>query len=144
MLFEADGWQQICVTLSELFRPVSKGEDRDMNATDFQEQAARTQITDPGFQVPRHELMVVWNALGLAAKAGDVADLVKRGVFHRNQINPGKLEKELGDMLWYAAAICTTLGLDLGEIMQANIERLKMGDSNQYVVEEHQLVTSDV
>jgi len=110
-----------------------------MNAADFQEQAARTQITDPGFEIPGHELMLVWNALGLAGKAGDIAELVKKGVFHRNSIDPVKLEKELGDMLWYTAAICTSLGLDLGEIMQANIERLKAGDPNRYTVEEGQL-----
>lgn len=109
-----------------------------MNAADFQEQAARTQIMDPGFHIPGHEMMAVWNALGLAGKAGDVAELVKKGVFHRHQVDPAKLEKELGDMLWYAAAICTTLGLDLGEIMRANLDRLKAGDSNQYSVEDSQ------
>ena len=109
-----------------------------MNAADFQEQAARTQITDPGFEIPRQEIMVVWNALGLAGKAGDVAELVKKGVFHRHRVDPAKLEKELGDMLWYAAAICTSLGLDLGEIMQANIERLKAADPQRYSMEENQ------
>jgi NTP pyrophosphatase (non-canonical NTP hydrolase) len=129
---------EIYVTLSELFRPVSKGDYRDMNAADFQEQAARTQIMDPGFQIPGHEIMVVWNALGLAGKAGDVAELVKKGVFHRHHVDPVQLEKELGDMLWYAAAICTALGLDLGEIMQANIERLNAGDPNRFSLEESQ------
>ena len=109
-----------------------------MNAADFQEQAARTQITDPGFEIPGHEIMVVWNALGLAGKAGDIAELVKKGVFHRQPVDSAKLEKELGDMLWYAAAICTTLGLDLGEIMQANIERLKAGDPQRYSFDENQ------
>jgi NTP pyrophosphatase (non-canonical NTP hydrolase) len=81
-------------------------------------------------------MMLVWNALGLAGKAGDVAELVKKGVFHRQQVDPARLEKELGDMLWYAAAICTSLGLDLGEIMKANIDRLKVSDSRGYFLEE--------
>lgn len=111
-----------------------------MNAADYQEQAARTQIMHPGFDVPGHEIMVVWNALGLAGKAGDVAELVKKGVFHRERMDPAKLEKELGDMLWYAAAICNSLGLDLGEIMQANLERLKTNRRNEFAFEESRVL----
>jgi NTP pyrophosphatase (non-canonical NTP hydrolase) len=111
-----------------------------MNAAEYQEQAARTQIMQPGFDVPGHEIMVVWNALGLAGKAGDVAELVKKGVFHRQRVDPAKLEKELGDMLWYAAAICNTLGLDLGEIMRANLDRLKADRPDESSLQESQVL----
>jgi hypothetical protein len=37
-----------------------------------------------------------------------------------------------GAMGWDAAALSTTLGLDLGEIMQANIEKLKVRYPNGY------------
>ena len=97
-----------------------------MNASDYQEQAARTMIDHPGFEIPGHEMMVVWNALGLAGEAGEVAELVKKGVFHRHTIDRTKVEEEIGDVLWYVVALCTALGLDLGEIMQANIEKLKV------------------
>ncbi len=103
-----------------------------MNASDYQEQAARTQIDQPGFEIPGHEIMVVWNALGLAGEAGEVAELVKKGIFHRHSIDRARIEKELGDVLWYASALCTTLGLDMGEIMQANIEKLKVRYPNGY------------
>jgi len=103
-----------------------------MKASDYQEQAARTQIAEPGFDIPGHEMMLVWNALGLAGEAGEVAELVKKGVFHRHSIDRAKLEKELGDVLWYASALCTALGLDLGEIMQINIEKLKVRYPNGY------------
>lgn len=103
-----------------------------MNASDYQEQAARTQIDQPGFEIPGHEMMLVWNALGLAGEAGEVAELVKKGVFHRHSIDRAKLEKELGDVLWYASALCTALGLDLGDIMQINIEKLKVRYPNGY------------
>jgi NTP pyrophosphatase (non-canonical NTP hydrolase) len=103
-----------------------------MNASDYQEQAARTQIPEPGFDIPGHEMMLVWNALGLAGEAGEVAELVKKGVFHRHSIDRTKLEKELGDVLWYASALCTALGLELGEIMQINIEKLKVRYPNGY------------
>lgn len=113
-----------------------------MDTADYQEQAARTQILHPGFNVPGHEIMVVWNALGLAGKAGDVAELVKKGVFHRQRMDPARLEKELGDLFWYAAAICNSLGLDLGEIMQANLERVKANcrNENEFVFEDNRVL----
>jgi NTP pyrophosphatase (non-canonical NTP hydrolase) len=110
----------------------TKGEQIEMKASDYQEQAARTMIDQPGFEIRGHEIMAVWNALGLAGEAGEVAELVKKGVFHRHSIDRTTLEKEIGDVLWYAAALCTTLGLDLGEIMQANIEKLKVRYPNGY------------
>ena len=96
-----------------------------MNAIDYQKQAARTLIDAPGFDISDPEIMMVWNALGLAGEAGEVADLVKKGVFHQHGLDLEKLKKELGDVLWYVAALCTTSGLSMSDVMQANIEKLK-------------------
>lgn len=103
-----------------------------MNAREYQEQAARTLIDAPGFEIPANEMMVVWNAIGLAGEAGEVAELTKKGVFHQHGLDRGKLAKELGDCLWYIAALCTKLDLDMGEIMAANIEKLKIRYPNGY------------
>ena len=81
-------------------------------------------------------MMAVWNALGFAGKAGDVAELIKRGVFHRRHIDPRELEREIGDVLWYISALCTNLGLDMGEIMQANLEKLQVRYPNAYCPED--------
>jgi len=40
--------------------------------------------------------------------------------------------EEIGDTLWYAAALCTTLGLDLSAIMEANVEKLRVRYPNGY------------
>jgi NTP pyrophosphatase (non-canonical NTP hydrolase) len=69
--------------------------------------------------------MIVWNAIGLAGEAGEVAELVKKSIFHRHGIDRSKLEKEIGDCLWYLAALCTKLDLKMGHIMDSNIAKLK-------------------
>ncbi len=107
-----------------------------MNANEFQSLAARTLIDRPGFEIPDVEIMAVWDALGLAGEAGEVADLVKKGIFHRHGLDLPKLEEELGDILWYIAALCTTLGLDLSAIMWANIEKLKVRYPNGFTSED--------
>lgn len=43
----------------------------------------------------------------------------QHGVDHK------QLHKELGDVLWCVAALCTKLGFDMGDIMAANIDKLK-------------------
>jgi NTP pyrophosphatase (non-canonical NTP hydrolase) len=97
-----------------------------MNATDYQKQAARTLIDRPGFDLDDTHMMILWNALGLAGEAGEVAEMVKKGILHQHGLFYDKMAKELGDCLWYIAALCTIMELDMGEIMAANIEKLKV------------------
>lgn len=99
-----------------------------MDASKYQAKAARTLIDRPDFEIPDNEIMLVWNAIGLAGEAGEVAELVKKAVFHRHGIDGAfreKMVKELGDVLWYAAAMCTKLDMDLGVIMEVNIRKLE-------------------
>ena len=64
-------------------------------------------------------------ALGLAGEAGEVADTLKKHLFHARPLDPAALRAELGDVLWYCAAICTTLGWQLGDVAAANVEKLR-------------------
>lgn len=97
-----------------------------MNATEYQKQAARTLIDAPGFDIDDDNMMILWNALGLAGEAGEVAEMVKKGILHQHGLFYEKMAKELGDCLWYIAALCTKMELDMGEVMAANIEKLKI------------------
>jgi NTP pyrophosphatase (non-canonical NTP hydrolase) len=103
-----------------------------MDANEYQRLAARTFIDRPDFAIPEKEIMLVWYALGLAGEAGEVADHIKKGVFHQHGIDLEKLKKEIGDTLWYTAALCTMLDLNMSEIMQANIEKLWVRYPNGY------------
>ena len=68
---------------------------------------------------------VVNACLGLAGEVGEVNDIIKKWVYHGHDLNEDELAKELGDILWYAAMMCHSLGWDMEEIMQMNIEKLK-------------------
>lgn len=96
-----------------------------MNADAYQDAAARTLIDGPDAEYTNAEIMLVWNALGLAGEAGEVADTLKKAVFHRHALDRDELIKELGDVLWYVAALCTKLDVSMGEVMERNIEKLK-------------------
>lgn len=96
-----------------------------MTADEYQQLAGRTLIDGPDAAYTDEQLMLVWNALGLAGEAGEVADTIKKAVFHQHGIDRDELIKELGDVLWYAAALCTKLNVPISEVMERNIEKLK-------------------
>jgi NTP pyrophosphatase (non-canonical NTP hydrolase) len=37
----------------------------------------------------------------------------------------GELAKELGDILWYVTAICSDLGISLGDVAEGNLQKLQ-------------------
>lgn len=67
----------------------------------------------------------LYPVLGLAEEAGEVVSLfskLTRGDYF--QVDPEKLEKELGDVLWMIANICEEEGLKLSQVAQNNIHKL--------------------
>ncbi len=95
-----------------------------MTANQYQKLASRTLIEGPDFDIPGNDMMIIWATIGLAGESGEVAELAKKGIFHQHGINKDKFKNELGDCLWYIAALCTKLDLDMEEIMEDNIEKL--------------------
>ena len=103
-----------------------------MDANDYQKLAARTLIDEPGFEISPKQIMIVWCSIGLAGEAGEIAELVKKGIFHQHGIDVEKIKKELGDVLWYVAALCTQFDLEMSEIMQQNIHKLRVRYPNGF------------
>lgn len=64
-------------------------------------------------------------ALGVAGEAGEVADLIKKQVFHGHTPDPDSLIEELGDVLWYVTALAGTLGVPLEEVAHRNLAKLQ-------------------
>lgn len=97
-----------------------------MDVREYQSEAARTLINMEGDVVLKGQpLMGVWCALGLIGEAGEVAEEIKKGELHHHGVHREKLFKELGDVMWYLAGLCTVYGLDLESVLQANIDKLR-------------------
>jgi len=70
----------------------------------------------------------LYPVLGLVGEAGEIAEKFKK-VFRDNdgKITPefqSLIQKELGDILWYIAEICTQLGINMDDVATINIEKL--------------------
>jgi NTP pyrophosphatase (non-canonical NTP hydrolase) len=108
-----------------------------ITADEYQQLAARTLIAQEDIEMTQEDNSIVWNAVGLGGEAGEILELVKKGLFHRHVyqhplgLGDGfvefqqKMSKELGDCLWYIAALCTRLDIRMGDIMVENIDKLR-------------------
>lgn len=63
--------------------------------------------------------------LGLAGEVGEAVDLLKKVEGHGHELSKVKLLSELGDILWYVAAIATYYEIDLDKVAVSNIEKLR-------------------
>lgn len=95
-----------------------------MTPNEYQKLAGRT-LTDKPPEVSDEHMMLLWNAIGVAGEAGEIAELAKKQIFHEHGVDVEMWKKEIGDVLWYLAACATKLDLTLEECMEHNIEKLE-------------------
>lgn len=94
---------------------------------DVQNEVARQLIRDYGSIVTTSMQANVM--FGLAEEAGEVVGLMKRVLRNfpkdRERTTRENFVEELGDVLWYLAACCSTQGIGLEEIWENNISKLE-------------------
>jgi NTP pyrophosphatase (non-canonical NTP hydrolase) len=84
---------------------------------DYQRAAVSTAIY-------KKEHAVIYPALGLAAEAGEVANKVKK-ILRDGKFDREAIADEVGDCMWYIAALCRDLNIDMQDIANNNIKKLK-------------------
>lgn len=85
----------------------------------YQELAARTintELTDD--QKVHHALH------GIAGEVGEIHSLYQK-VYQGHKIDAVHLFKEVGDLMWFIAELCTAYGISLNYVAEMNIEKLK-------------------
>ena len=91
-----------------------------MTINEYQKRAMHT--LNPALS--RQEVLMD-SALGLCGESGEVADLLKKHLMQGHPFDREKFARELGDVAWYLAEAATALDMELEEILQMNIEKLK-------------------
>lgn len=95
-----------------------------MELNNYQEQAMTTRLAtaDEGYAL-----------LGLAGEVGELYSLVAKGIRDGSTPSDDNLKKELGDILWFIAAISKDIGFTLEEIAQANLDKLQKRKYNNTI-----------
>ena len=91
-----------------------------MNGFTYQRMAMRTSA----FCNDQKEDMATHAVFGLCSEAGEVAGIFQK-FYQGHPISMEHIKKELGDCMWMIAEACTAFDLDLDDVMQANITKLR-------------------
>ncbi len=94
-----------------------------MTFDDYQKQTRKTLIRHPDSLIATTIL-----AMGVSGEAGEVLEKWKKILVYQNGAvsdeDKKQIGKELGDVVWYVAALADDLGLSLEELMQENLKKL--------------------
>jgi len=71
--------------------------------------------------------LALTSCLGLSSEAGEFTEIIKKMIFQGKPYNEDvrfHLKRELGDILWYWANACRSLGFKPNEVMDENVKKL--------------------
>ena len=101
-----------------------------MTLNDYQKEALSTAVYGSGSKI-------IYPTLGLAGEAGEVADKVKKVLRDNNgefdEWRKIQIAAEIGDVLWYIAALTNDLGYTLKDIAKLNIGKLSQRRANNTI-----------
>ncbi len=81
------------------------------------------------FAIYKEDYRLIYPSLGRASEAGEVCGKVKKilrdfdGYVYPE--DKEQLKSEIGDVLWYIAALCSDLNLEMGVVASDNIAKLQ-------------------
>ena len=89
-----------------------------MRGNEYQKLAARTinpRLRD--YEIEQHALH------GMAGEIGEIHSLYQKS-YQGHEFDEEHVKKELGDLLWFIAEYCTSMGWTLEDVMTKNIQKL--------------------
>jgi len=117
-----------------------------MNFTTYQEQAEKTAGAGMGdLYFPMQRVAadfhidvdrVMCSALGASGEAGELANKIKKLIYHEHCFAQLEIREEIGDVLWYLAELCTAFGWDMGTIAEENLSKLSERYPDGFTVED--------
>ena len=91
-----------------------------MNINEYQELA----LTTCNKNLDKKDILIN-GVMGLCGEAGEAIDIVKKHLAQGHELNKEHLIEELGDVAWYLAETAYALEVDLDDVFQRNIDKLK-------------------
>jgi NTP pyrophosphatase (non-canonical NTP hydrolase) len=107
------------VDIMEMLMVKLEVDQKRMKMNQYQDLTARTA---PHFDDLVEEI-TAWT-MGIAGESGEIADFVKKAVWHKHPWDHEKLAYELGDLMFYISRLANVIGYSLDEIAVMNIKKL--------------------
>lgn len=103
-----------------------------MNSNEYQKLAIRTcsipydrDLLAEQFPNIQQRGMILHAVAEINSEAGEIADLIQK-IYQGHGFDRLHMKKEIGDVLWGIAELCTAFDFPLEEVMECNIEKLKV------------------
>ena len=94
---------------------------------EYQKIALRTSPNPELLSTDGRQRMLLLGSLGLCGEAGELAEIIKKHVFHGHPLDPDtaiRLIKEMGDCLWYLNYLASLFNITLDDVASVNIAKL--------------------
>jgi len=102
------------------------GDTTNMDATRYVIDSSRTAEIDRELVAKRVDIDLMHAGFGLATETGEFVDCLKKNFFYGQKLDRVNLIEELGDVMWYMALAARSLDVSLEQIMETNINKLKL------------------
>jgi NTP pyrophosphatase (non-canonical NTP hydrolase) len=63
--------------------------------------------------------------IGLSTESGELLDQMKKVVYYGKELDRVNIKEELGDLMWYMAILMRELDLDMDDVLEVNINKLR-------------------
>jgi NTP pyrophosphatase (non-canonical NTP hydrolase) len=78
------------------------------------------------------KMNLIHAALGMASDAGEFVDAIKKHSIYGKELDWDNAVEEIGDVLWFCALACKSLGTDIHTVMHKNIDKLALRYPDKY------------
>jgi NTP pyrophosphatase (non-canonical NTP hydrolase) len=91
-----------------------------MNYKEYQELSSKT-FAESGDET----LNLLHCAIGASTEAGELLDAFKKHIYYKKELDVVNIGEEIADIQWYLFNLCRLLNLDMEQLLEANIAKLK-------------------
>lgn len=101
-----------------------------MNYKEYQELASKT-FAEAGDET----LNLLHCAIGASTEAGELLDAFKKHIYYKKELDVVNIGEEIADIQWYLFNLCRLLNLDMEQLLEANISKLKARYGDKFSTE---------
>lgn len=81
-------------------------------------------------------IRLMHSIMGVSNEAGELMEILKKGIFYGKDPDVPHLIEEYGDLLWYIALGLDAIGVSFEQVMERNIAKLKARYSDRFTAQE--------
>ena len=104
--------------------------------------ALKQSLEDVESKSPIESARLMTAALGLGSETGEFVEIVKKMFLQGkppSEENIFHMKRELGDVMWYWATACMSLGLDPVEVIKENQKKLEARYGDQFTIDQSEV-----